>query len=63
MSDLQHPPHHTRPNAAPDGSNVELPAEAARQGESRGHMRYVLFGSLIAIVPIFLALWLGIARF
>ena len=62
MSDLQHRPHHTRADAPPDGSDVELPAEEARQGESRGHMRYVLFGSLISIALIFLALWLASAR-
>lgn len=61
MSDPQ-PHRHTRFDAPPDGLGVELPGEEARQGETSGRMRYVLFGSLIAVGLIFLVMWLVIAR-
>ncbi len=63
MSDPLKPHHyHTRENAPPDGSDVELTTQDARQGESQGHMRYVLFGSVLAVSAIFLIIWLVIAR-
>ena len=61
MSDPQHH-HHAREDAPPDGSDVELPAQEARQGVELGRMRYVLAGSIFAVSAIFLIIWLVIAR-
>jgi len=40
-----------------NGRIVETATEA-RSGETRGHMRWVLFVSTIAVVAIFVYLWL-----
>jgi len=62
MSDPVQHPHHTRETAPPDGSDVEVTTVEARQGETSGRMRIVLFTSLFTVALIFAVIWPAIAR-